>query len=604
MSIERLSSDQFQPRQDLKYVDVLGLHPLFEHLAFKANVILVGPKGIAKSLSISAFAADHECPVVTYDCSEDVRRTQLIGGYILRGSETPFVLGPLPTAIEVANEVGKCILCLEEANCLEPTAKVLLPSGKTAPIHRLQVGDEIVAFNEQGRQRSSKIIETSYQFAKSSVTILTRNRRITCSMDHRFWTIRGWVYAKDIKEGDEILHVRNVRLSTPGSKRLESARANGTWSESEPPAGIAQKNIHERAEQKDLPRNKETMGRSNLSCRDERFLTLATTHGQPRNPKPYGPDQKSANERVVGNGRGETYSNGGSTQAKGERTLHSIPQKTSRILELPQREKVRLGALATDVEEARTSGKDGGDAEGAFREKSRSKAPVCSGHRVQDTPDIRSSIGRPGGSARVSNPLPEWLTVHQVVRSGPTPLIEIGVEEWHTYVANGLATHNCLSPQMQKVLNPIADFRRRIEVPEAQAVFKLNPKAQLWVVGTMNTAGYAGVYDLNEDLKSRFNLIPLDYPPVSREKTILAEIMPNFDGVPEITVDSVLRLAAETRQGELAYALSTRDVVQIIQNTSWCGLSKALWIASGKFEGEDRATVKARMDSIFGIRVS
>jgi len=128
MIVERLPSDAFAPKTDLIYEDVFDLHPLFEAVAFKANLILVGPKGVAKTLSIASWAGQHKHPIITFDCSEDVRRSHLLGLFTLRGHESPYVMGPLPTAIEVANEVGHCILCLEEINALTPAVQKMLNS--------------------------------------------------------------------------------------------------------------------------------------------------------------------------------------------------------------------------------------------------------------------------------------------------------------------------------------------------------------------------------------------------------------------------------------------------------------------------------------------
>jgi len=277
--IERLPSDAFSPRTDLTYVDTNGLLGLYDKLAFKSNLVLVGPKGIGKSLSLSAFAAKTDTKILTFDCSEDVRRSHLLGMFVLRGAETPFVLGPLATAFEVANECGSAILVLEEINAL--------------------------------------------------------------------------------------------------------------------------------------------------------------------------------------------------------------------------------------------------------------------------------------------------------------------------------------SPQMQKVLNSSLDFRKRIEVPEAGAVFQLNPGSKLWICGSMNTAVYGGVYELNEDLKSRVRLVPMDYPEVAQEQKILAEVL-RAQGlqVDQRIVNHVLTLAHETRQKAMDYALSTRDVVQVLEDTSYVGLEKALWLVTGKFEGEDRATMAERIQSIFGVSVA
>jgi nitric oxide reductase NorQ protein len=275
-TIDRLPSDLYRAQTGLPYADVWGLHDLFDGLGFKSNLILVGPKGIGKTMSFQSYAAKKGAPIVTFDCSEDVRRSNLLGMYVLKGNETPFVLGPLTTALEVANEVGSCVLVLGEINGL--------------------------------------------------------------------------------------------------------------------------------------------------------------------------------------------------------------------------------------------------------------------------------------------------------------------------------------SPQMQKVLNPLADFRRRIEVPECGRVFDLKPGAKLWLVGTMNTSAYGGVYALNEDLKSRFRMLSLGYPSPDEEQKI---ILAHFGGkVDEVRLKKVMLLAQETRQKTLEYALSPRDVIQVLEDAVTVGMERALRIVLGKFEGDDQVTVKARIQSIFGITLN
>ena len=274
MTIEHLPAEAFKPSKDVEYVDVNKLHPLFDKVAFQSNLILVGPKGVGKSSSIAAWAGATDVPVVTFDCSEDVRRAHLLGTFVLRGDQTPFVLGPLTTAFEIANAVGKCVLILEEINAL--------------------------------------------------------------------------------------------------------------------------------------------------------------------------------------------------------------------------------------------------------------------------------------------------------------------------------------TPQMQKVLNPLGDFRKRIEVPEANKVFELREGAQLWVTGTMNTAVYSGVYQLNEDLKSRFRLIPIEYPEENQEKAILASF--GDESSPKL-YDRLVTLARDTRQNNVSYPLSTRDLAQIVHDEKLVGLPVALWMASGKFEGAERKYFLDRVKSVFGLKI-
>jgi nitric oxide reductase NorQ protein len=275
IEIERLSADDYRPQHSLDYVDVNDLHGLFDNLAFKSNLVLVGPKGIGKSLALYAWCKQRNTPIITFDCSEDVRRSHLLGTFILRGASSPFVLGPITTAFEIANEVGECVLCLEEINSL--------------------------------------------------------------------------------------------------------------------------------------------------------------------------------------------------------------------------------------------------------------------------------------------------------------------------------------TPQMQKVINPAADFRCKVEVPEAQRVFQLKNGAKLWIVGSMNTTVYGGVYQLNEDLKSRFRMVPLDYPTPEELRTIVnaaASELPD-----RRTIEHVLTLAKETQTGALEYPLSPRDVVQILEDTCRVGIEDALWLASGKFEDDDRVVIGERIQSTFGIQL-
>jgi len=65
----------------------------------------------------------------------------------------------------------------------------------------------------------------------------------------------------------------------------------------------------------------------------------------------------------------------------------------------------------------------------------------------------------------------------------------------------------------------------------------------------------------------------------------------------------VLTLARETRHSAFDYALSTRDVVQILQDVRRTTLAAALWMCLGKFEGDDVETLSKRMESIFGKKV-
>jgi len=118
----------------------------------------------------------------------------------------------------------------------------------------------------------------------------------------------------------------------------------------------------------------------------------------------------------------------------------------------------------------------------------------------------------------------------------------------------------------------------------------------------MNNSVYGGVYALNDDLKSRVRMLPIDYPTKADELKIITESL-HRDKIPIETglLTKLLTLAQESRAGAIDYALSTRDLVQIMEDVHRVGIHRALWIMSGKFEGSDRATMLQRIESTLAI---
>lgn len=194
-----------------------------------------------------------------------------------------------------------------------------------------------------------------------------------------------------------------------------------------------------------------------------------------------------------------------------------------------------------------------------------------------------------------------------VLRGAETPFV-LGALTTAFEVANEigrcaivLEEINALSPAIQKVLNAATDFRRRVEVPEIGKVFQLKEGAKLWILGTMNSTEYTGTHNLNEDLKSRFRIVPVEYPDDATERAILARIAPFAE---EHIITKLLILAKETRLGGVeSYALSTRDLAQVLEDIPTLGIKTALWLLGGKFEGETRDDVFRRIKSIFGLAV-
>jgi len=174
---------------------------------------------------------------------------------------------------------------------------------------------------------------------------------------------------------------------------------------------------------------------------------------------------------------------------------------------------------------------------------------------------------------------------------------------------------NALTPQMQKTLNQLLDWRRHIYVPEIQKVYKLRDGAKLLITATMNPSTYGGVYELNEDLRSRFVEYYINYPDKLTEKRILQEL--GIDVEPEEVLEGLLLLAKETRKGwqsgEFSYALSPRDLVLFGQlyNTykkrmdTEDALKLVLNTIVNKYDDEgEKETLRQRITSIFGIDIS
>ena len=157
---------------------------------------------------------------------------------------------------------------------------------------------------------------------------------------------------------------------------------------------------------------------------------------------------------------------------------------------------------------------------------------------------------------------------------------------------------NALTPQVQKMLNAIGDFRKSCSMPAIKRTYRLQAGKKLWVVGTMNPSVYGGTYDLNEDLKSRFDELEVTYPEAGLEKQVLVANCGN--AVSDDILNKVIRLGSETRTGQFAYKLSTRDLVRLVETIAKTGLPTAVQLIACKFEGEDRENIVKRIGSIFG----
>lgn len=133
--IRRMPSDAFF-FESVPYVDASGALAFMRKAAFGRPLLMSGPTGMAKTLSVRALAYELGYPVITMDCTEDTGTEELFGVFGMQGEATYFSLGPATTALEVANEMftsktdeaDGAILLLNEVNALPPTSQKMLNS--------------------------------------------------------------------------------------------------------------------------------------------------------------------------------------------------------------------------------------------------------------------------------------------------------------------------------------------------------------------------------------------------------------------------------------------------------------------------------------------
>lgn len=88
--------------------------------AKKSPLLLIGPTGTGKTLMAAAFCQENNIALLQADCSEGTKKADLIGRFIILEGTVWFQLGTLPAAIEIANQLGKAAIDLEEVNGLLP----------------------------------------------------------------------------------------------------------------------------------------------------------------------------------------------------------------------------------------------------------------------------------------------------------------------------------------------------------------------------------------------------------------------------------------------------------------------------------------------------
>lgn len=225
---------------------------------------------------------------------------------------------------------------------------------------------------------------------------------------------------------------------------------------------------------------------------------------------------------------------------------------------------------------------------------------------------------------------------------------------------------NALNEEAQKAVNSIADYRREIDIPHVGKVFRLREevkaaqagtlieleqvngystslvvknadgtitdhglvpiamlrpnvkegmeialdqvlvdRSQIWVTGTMNP-GYGGTYDLNEDFRSRFKFIEVDFMDDKTEQAILHRpFAPKATAAEEVFVTRLQTMAKESRGGKYGYGLSTRDLEQCVEDLlAFKDEKLALKMLEGKFDAQYVTDFRALVKTTFKVDIT
>ena len=97
---------------------------------------------------------------------------------------------------------------------------------------------------------------------------------------------------------------------------------------------------------------------------------------------------------------------------------------------------------------------------------------------------------------------------------------------------------NCMQNDTQKILNEMLRFKDGISIPELGLKFKLKPDCKVLVLATSNPLSYSGTNELNPELESRFEIIPV--PDLTSDE--LKQMINNKYKIDSSLLDNLIRL--------------------------------------------------------------
>ena len=638
VTIVRQSADDLLITDCPPYEDVMGLLPLYERLAFRENLLLKGPKGTGKTLSQLFFASGITAPVVVLECSEDTKNRNLIGSFYLKGRETPYILGAMPTAIDIANEVGNCIIAFEEINaltpqvqkelnalldfrtmvsipqigktyklregahlwavatmnpCFHPDTDILTPDG-IKNIADMKIGDPVYSFNKDtGEVELDTVANVWGHPADDMLLIENQHTKLRVTPEHKL-VVKGrnasqWglAPAEEMAEWMEDKGPTNSDKFYPKPFNIPQ----GEW---------------EKTHVIDLSQVPEWLPKTNTknTCKTtyvmEDFLCLLGWYIS----------------------EGSSY-----LTEKGEYRVHIAQEYEENLNDIEE----TLDAMEVRWFSAKKGTKKSGV---VFNDKVLYHALRHYGgigshgkiihHDLFKLPKnqlqvLFDSMYAGDGDTVKERKNHQWAKrrgtkVHSSMRYSTVSETLYKDFLWLANYLDYTTTRHKDSEGVYRIgLRPAKPYTTHLtyeRIPYDGWVINLEVSKNRTVCAGedgkflfVSNSVYGGTYDLNEDLRSRWDEVEIDYPPPGAEKRIVMANVQNDGSCPDDEfgkrIDMCIRLAGESRQTNTSYALSSRDVVRMMRDTQVLGVEAALQLVACKFEGDDRKTIIKRISSIF-----
>jgi hypothetical protein len=641
VEIRKMPADAFMIGSAPKFIDSHNLHGLYDKLLTDPDpksLILHGPKGVSKTLSIQSYANKKKIPLISVECSEDTRKTALVGTFVMENNITPFVLGDVTNAIEVANEVGLAILCFEEVNALPPQIQKMLNS--------------ITDFRKSVNSPECKKVFRLNPGARLWVTG-TMNACFHPATD--VLTPDGVRKVTDLKAGDPVysFNMETGKCELDSVVRVWENQAEKLVKVSNEHVSLRITPNHNmvvsRAYKPEVPWVRRTCGEMADRCKD-----LSSTNTYFEYPKPFdlpdGVEQEIIDLEPLARAKGWvpetnkkyscvfTYkmddfldllgwyiSEGSTTSIKKGTYVTSIAQdkphgqvKIKAVLD-------RMGVRSSP---ARVHGKQKAI---VFNDKVLYHALIHFGGRYSDGKFISHDLfslskrqlrilftsmydgdgdernERKGGFTGKNRPVAFrsgrystksvqlykdtlWLATYLGYTTTRHAEENDGVGMYRVGLRDAKPATKHLRFEEQEYSGTVID----VEIKKNHTLCAGEDGKFLMV----SNSHYGGVYSLNEDFKSRFLFKEIPYPSEADEITILKTLYPAVDVK---IIKGLAVVASDLRSGNtIGYKLSTRDLAQWVEMIPLLGMRSAVDLVSGKYETQtDKSVFMSRCRAVF-----